>query len=215
LELLSRLVSAQEEERQRIASDLHDDSIQKVTAAHMRLEILAMAHPELADDEGFAKAKATVRSAIESMRHLMSELRPYVLDRDGLGPALRQLLEEDFGSDESPAYGLSDSLSSQPPEVVRVVLFRIAQEALTNVRKHAEAACVHVDLREELGSYLVTVSDDGAGFDSRNQSARGHFGLTSMRQRAQLAGGTCSVQSSLGRGTTVEARLPMSPGSRA
>jgi signal transduction histidine kinase len=94
-------------------------------------------------------------------------------------------------------------------------LFRIAQEALTNVRKHAEAACVHVDLREELGSYLVTVSDDGAGFDSRNQTTRGHFGLTSMRQRAQLAGGTCSVQSSLGRGTTVEARLPMSPGSRA
>lgn len=212
LELLSRLVSAQEEERQRIASDLHDDSIQKVTAASMRLEMLAMAHPELADDEGFVKAKATVHSSIESMRHLMSELRPYVLDRDGLGPALRQLLEEDFGPDGGPAYELSDGLSSQPPEVARVVLFRITQEALTNVRKHAGASRVHVELRGEGGGYLVRVTDDGAGFDAgiRSDSARGHLGLTSMRQRAQLAGGSCTIDSSPGRGTGVEIWLPTS-----
>ncbi len=210
LELLARLVSAQEEERQRIASDLHDDSIQKVTAANMRLEMLAMAHPDLAEDEGFAKAKATVRSAIESMRHLMSELRPYVLDRDGLSPALRQLLEEDFGPDGGPSYELHDSLSSQPPEVTRVVLFRIAQEALTNVRKHARASRVRVDLRERADGYLVRVSDDGAGFDSGRQSdsPRGHLGLTSMRQRAQLAGGSCTIESSPGQGTAVEIWLP-------
>jgi PAS domain S-box-containing protein len=217
LELLSRLVSAQEEERQRIASDLHDDAIQKVTAASMRLEMLAMAHPELADDEGFVKAKATVHSSIESMRHLMAELRPYVLDRDGLGPALRQLLEEDFGFDGGPVYELSDDLSAQPPEVTRVVLFRIAQEALTNVRKHAGASRVNVELRGEGGGYSVRIIDDGAGFDAglRSGSARGHLGLTSMRQRAQLAGGTCTIESSPGLGTGVEIWLPTSSGSEA
>jgi len=217
LELLARLVSAQEEERQRIASDLHDDTIQKVTAANMRLEMLAIAHPELGDDEGFAKAKATVRSSIESMRHLMSELRPYVLDRDGLGPALRQLLEEDFGLDEGPAFELRDAFSSQPPEVARVVLFRITQEALTNVRKHARASRVCVELREKAGGFLVRVTDDGTGFDGglRSDSPRGHLGLTSMRQRAQLAGGTCTIDSSPGQGTVVEAWLPASSGSQA
>jgi len=217
VELLSRLVNAQEEERQRIASDLHDDAIQKVTAASMRLEMLAMAHPELVDDEGFAKAKATVRASIESMRHLMSELRPYVLDRDGPGPALRQLLEEDFGFEGGPVYELSDGFGSQPPEVARVVLFRIAQEALANVRKHAQASLVHVDLRERGGGYLVRITDDGAGFDAENgsDSPHGHLGLTSMRQRAQLAGGTCTIESSPGAGTAVEVWLPKSSSSAA
>jgi len=217
LELLSRLVSAQEEERQRIASDLHDDAIQKVTAASMRLEMLAMAHPELSDDEGFVKAKATVQASIESMRHLMFELRPYVLDRDGLGPALRQLFEEEFAYEGRPAYELSDRLSSQPPEVARVVLFRITQEALVNARKHARASRVHVELRSERDSYLVQVTDDGVGFDveSRSESPRGHLGLTSMRQRAQLAGGTCTIESTQGGGTVVTVRLPISSGSVA
>jgi PAS domain S-box-containing protein len=213
-ELLARLVNAQEEERQRIASDLHDDSIQKVTAASMRLEMLEIAHPELGNEDAFKKAKATVRASIESMRHLMSELRPYVLDRDGLGPALRQVLEEDFGRDGGPVYELSDCLTSQPPEVVRVVLFRVTQEALMNVRKHARASRVAVELREERGGYLVRVADNGAGFDteSGSDSPRGHLGLTSMRQRLQLAGGSCSIKSSPGRGTLVEAWLPRSPG---
>ncbi|MGA2209436.1 MAG: PAS domain-containing protein [Acidimicrobiales bacterium] len=210
VELLSRLVNAQEEERQRIASDLHDDSIQKVAAASMRLEMLAMAHPELAEDEGFVKAKATVLASIESMRHLMFELRPYVLDRDGLGPALLQLLEEDFGYEGGPFYELSDGLSDQPPEVARVVLFRITQEALVNVRKHAHAANLRVELWREDSGYFVRVSDDGVGFSAerRSVSPRGHLGLTSMRQRAQLARGGCTIESSPGNGTVVSAWVP-------
>jgi PAS domain S-box-containing protein len=217
LELLARLVCAQEDERQRIASDLHDDAIQKVTAASMRLEMLATAHPELEDDAGFVKAKATVHASIESMRHLMFELRPYVLDRDGLGAALRQLFEEEFAYEGRPACELSDGLRSQPPEVARVVLFRITQEALVNVRKHARASRVHVQLRNERGGYFVRVTDDGVGFDvqNRSDSPRGHFGLTSMRQRAQLAGGTCTIESSPARGTSVVVWLPASSASDA
>lgn len=212
LELLSRLVSAQEEERQRIASDLHDDSIQKVTAASMRLDMLAMAHPELAGDEPFVKAKTTITSAIESMRHLMTELRPYVLDRDGLGSALRLVLEEGFGPEQETTYELSDRLESQPAEVNRVVLFRIAQEALMNVRKHAKASRVRVQLAEAKDGYLVRVSDDGVGFVDANgsDSPRGHLGLTSMRQRAELVGGTCTIESAPGRGAVVETWIPRS-----
>jgi PAS domain S-box-containing protein len=210
VELLSRLVNAQEEERQRIASDLHDDSIQKVAAASMRLEMLAMAHPELAEDEGFVKAKATVLASIESMRHLMFELRPYILDRDGLGPALLQLLDEDFGYEGGPFYELSDGLSDQPPEVARVVLFRITQEALVNVRKHARASKLRVELWREDSGYFVRVTDDGVGFNAerRTDSPRGHLGLTSMRQRAQLARGGCTIDSSPGTGTVVSAWVP-------
>ncbi|MGC9961848.1 MAG: ATP-binding protein [Acidimicrobiales bacterium] len=212
LELLSRLVSAQEEERRRIASDLHDDPIQKVTAASMRLDMLAMAHPQLADDETFVKAKATVASAIESMRHLMTELRPYVLDRDGLGSALRLVLEEGFGPGQETTYELSDRLESQPAEIDRVVLFRIAQEALMNVRKHARASRARVELVEAEDGYRVRVSDDGVGFVTAKacDSPRGHLGLTSMRQRAELVGGTCTIESALGRGTVVETWIPSS-----
>ena len=212
LDLLSRLVSAQEEERQRIVSDLHDDSIQKVTAASMRLDMLAMAHPELVDDERFNKAKATVTSAIESMRHLMTELRPYVLDRDGLGSALRLVLEEGFGPEQDTSFELCDRFSSQPAELTRVVLFRIAQEALMNVRKHARASRVRVELAETVSGYLVRVSDDGVGFADVNglDSPRGHLGLTSMRQRAELVGGSCTIESSPGRGVVVETWIPKS-----
>jgi PAS domain S-box-containing protein len=208
--LVSRLVTAQEEERRRIASDIHDDSIQKMAAASMRLDMLKAANPQLATDDEFIKAQVAIGRAIDSMRHLMFELRPYVLDRDGLVPALRLHLAEESGLEGSPTYQLDGHITTEPGEETRVVLYRIAQEALINVRKHARASCVVVHLSEQEDGYLLRIKDDGAGFDTSvgAHSPEGHVGLTSMRERAEMAGGWFNLMSTPGQGTVVEFWVP-------
>lgn len=208
--LVARLVTAQEEERHRIASDIHDFSIQKMTAAFLRLDMLRSAYPEMAKDADFEKAKTGITQAIDSMRHLMFELRPYVLDRDGLIPALRLQLAEESSLAGSPEYQLESDLGSEPPEGTRVILYRLAHESLINVRKHARAAHVLVHLADRDDGYAVRIEDDGCGFDASAgaRSPEGHIGLSSMRERAQMAGGWLEVRSTLGKGTIVEFWVP-------
>jgi signal transduction histidine kinase len=195
--LLSHLVHAEEEERRTIASDIHDDPIQKMVAASMRLDLVLEDHPDLAADEQFQKARDTVNRSIESLRTLMFELRPYVLDHDGKLPG-------------SATYKVQSRLHSEPPESVRVILYRIAQEALVNVRKHAHATEVEITLEEGDEGYTLHVKDDGVGFEPSEISdpSLGHIGLTSMRERASLAGGWFRIESTGGSGTIAEAWIP-------
>jgi signal transduction histidine kinase len=208
--LLSSVVTAQQQERKQIASDIHDDTIQKVTAAAMRLDMLESAHPELAGDEGYAKAKLILQRSIESLRHLMFELHPYVLDRDGLGPALRLYLEEEAKLENSPVYHLDSRITAEPSADIRIVLYRVAQEALANVRKHARASRVDVCLGERENGFSIRITDDGVGFDAgdRAESPEGHLGLTSMRDRAEMTGGVLSISSRPDRGTVVDIWIP-------
>ncbi len=199
----TRLVSAGEDERRRIAADIHDDSIQVVTAAGIRLLILRRsladpAHIQLLDD-----VSETITLAISRLRHLLFELRPTALDHEGLGPALRMYL--DVAEEEtSTSYHLDDHLTSQPSEASRVILYRIAQEVLTNVRKHACAGRVTVTLAERDDGYYVRVADDGIGFDTEAAARPGHLGLATIEERAALAGGWLRVESAPDCGTTVE-----------
>ncbi len=210
--LLSHLVHAEEEERRAIASDIHDDPIQKMVAAAMRLDVVLEDHPELADDEQFRKAQETVKRSIESLRSLMFELRPYVLDHDGLAAALSVFVREEGKLPGSPTYAVESRLTSEPPESVRVILYRITQEALVNVRKHARATHVEIVLDEGDDGYTVLVRDDGAGFEPAMTAdpSLGHIGLTSMRERASLAGGWFRIESALGEGAIAEAWIPRS-----
>jgi PAS domain S-box-containing protein len=206
--LLEHLMTGAEEERQRIASDIHDDSIQVITAASMRLQILrqSLDDPEQLDE--LDDLDETIRLSIDRLRHLIFELRPPVLDRDGLAAALRVYLRE--AEEQTPTrYRLEDRLVAQPPEATRLILYRIAQEALTNVRKHAEARTATVTLAERGGGYLMRISDDGIGFLAERLTAvPGHLGLASMRERAELAGGWLRVASELGAGSNVEFWIP-------
>lgn len=208
--LVSRLVRAQEEERKMIASDIHDDPIQKITAALMRLDIVLDKHPDLARDEAFSNARESVSHSIDSLRHLMFELRPYVLDSDGLAAALKLLLEDQSRTGGETSYHLEDHLKTEPPENTRVILYRIAQEALVNARKHAKPSRVEILLEELNGGYSLRVRDDGVGFEvSGNiESPLGHIGLTSMRERAQMTGGRFGIESTPGQGTMVECWVP-------
>lgn len=208
--LLARLVNAQEEERRLIAYDIHDDSIQKMIAARMHLDIMRRYHPGLDSNEDFSKLTESVERSISSLRHLMFELRPYTLDSAGLAHAVGLYLEEQGKLPGSPMFALESRLNTEPPENVRVVLYRIIQEAVTNARKHARATLIRVVLDEDERGHTIRVIDDGDGFDAAqsSESAPGHLGLTAMRERAEMAGGWLGLESAPGVGATVTAWAP-------
>ena len=209
-ELSRRLEGAQEEERRRIASDIHDDSIQVMSAVDMRLQILAQLGPSAVTSDEVIEIQGTVKQAIERLRHLLFELRPAALDRDGLIAALEQYVEH-TGRPAGWTWDVADRLDREPPPDLRAILYRIAQEAIGNAGKHAAASRVEVLAESDDTGVSVTVRDDGGGFatSSANEQRPGHLGLTTMVERAELTGGHCRITSAPGAGTTVEVWLPL------
>jgi signal transduction histidine kinase len=207
--LLSRLATAQEQERHRLANDLHDDTIQIMTAVALRISTLR-GRLEATDQRIADRLEQTVLDSIGRLRRLVFELRPPALDHEGLAAAIRTFLTTALA--EGPKHTLDDQTQEQPPLQVREIAYRITQEALTNVRKHARANHVHVTLTTYRGGIRVTVIDDGIGFDTRelDSSRPGHLGATAMRERAAMAGGWCTVDSTPGAGTTVVIAIPRS-----
>jgi PAS domain S-box-containing protein len=207
--VLGHLVSAAEDERQRIANDIHDDSIQAITAAGIRLQLLRRALNEPKQQELLDDLAETIQLSISRLRHLLFELRPPALDSEGLSSALLMYLDQ-AAAQSATTFTLEDRLTVQPPARTRLILYRMAQEALMNVRKHANAATAVVTLEQRDGGYQMRVVDDGTGFDpAKTTDTPGHLGLFAMRERAELAAGRLRLDSAPGRGTTVEAWIPM------
>jgi len=206
--LLERLEAAQEEERRRIAAGIHDESVQVLSAADLRLQALRLfVEPEEARVE-LAEIHDSLRGAVDGLRHLLFELRPPILDNEGLAVAL----EEYLAADETTAFSVRDGVESDIPVDARAVLFRIAQEAVTNARKHARARRVEITLAEERGGVRMRIADDGVGFDGavlREPPRAGHIGLPTMFERAEVAGGRCSIETAPGRGTVVDCWVPL------
>jgi len=213
LEALSRrLIEAQEAERRAVARELHDDFGQVLTALKLNLE---------AQGRGDAESIALVDGAIARMRELAQDLRPPLLDELGLEASLRWYVER-----EAKRAGLASRLAFTPlgqraPAAVETTCFRVAQEALTNVIRHAQARAVDVELRQVDGgeALQLIVRDDGRGFDvpaARKRAVNGGSqGLLSMQERVTLAGGDLEIDSAVGRGTSVRARLPLTGGAGA
>lgn len=213
--LIAHLVDAQEEERKRIAADVHDDSVQVMAAVAMRLEMLRSRLTDPGEIEAIGELQKTTQDAVGRLRYLLFELRPPSLDRDGLAAAIREYLSNastDPASGSKFSFYVESKMKTEPPSELRTTLYRIAQEALSNVRKHAGAGQVRVALEEREGGYLVRITDDGCGFQVDQPGVRmpGHIGLSAMAERAEMAGGWCHFASSLGSGTTVEAWVPVS-----
>jgi PAS domain S-box-containing protein len=206
--LFSYLVTAQEEERTRIAADVHDDSLQALAAVKMRLEMLT----GVLSDEQRRRLESVERdldAASNRLRRLLFRLRPTALDRDTLGHALEELLVQTC--EGRVAAGVTDNLASSPVAGAKVVVYRIVQEAVANVLKHAHAQSLEIHLDDHDGGVLVTVRDDGIGFDyeqARRSQLPGHLGLSTMRERAEVAGGWLSVDTAPGRGTVVGFWVP-------
>jgi PAS domain S-box-containing protein len=208
--LLTRLVDAQERERTQIASDIHDDSVQVITAVGLRLHALRRT---LTDPDHLAlldRLDRTVADAVARLRRLMFDLRPLALERDGLATAVESWLSKaavDAGFD----FRVVDHLSEEPAEAIRVMLYRICAEALTNVRKHAHARHVAVTMESKSGGVLLTVQDDGVGFEVESTERvreAGHVGLSTIRERCRMGGGWCRIESLVGEGTSVRVWLP-------
>ena len=206
-QLIDRLVSVQEEERRRIAADMHDDSLQVMGAISLRMARLRRRAADESTREAMDELQATIELAATRLRHLLFNLRPPVLDREGVAAALREYLVQLRG-DTGVHYRLHDRLQAQPSLEQRSNLFRIAQEALANVGKHAQAARVDVTLDSRWGGTLLTVRDDGAGFDLDHHGRPDSLGLLAMNERAEMMGGWCEVQSVEGEGTRVRVWLP-------
>jgi PAS domain S-box-containing protein len=208
--LLARLVDAQERERTQIASDIHDDSVQVITAVGLRLHALRR---QLTDPQQVAlldRLDRTVTDAVARLRRLMFDLRPPALERDGLATAVESWLSQ-AASDSGFDYRVIDHLKEEPPENERVTLYRICAEALSNIRKHAEASSVVVTMETVDGGVLIEVQDDGVGFDvpaSEQESEDGHIGLSAIRERCRMSGGWCRIESERGKGTTVRFWIP-------
>ena len=210
-ELARRLQQAQEMERRRIATEIHDDPIQVMSAVDMRLQML-MTRPGQVTPEELASVESDVRLAIERLRSLLFELRPAALDRDGLAPVLR-LYVEHTAEVAGWEVEVHDTLEREPDPDQRALLFRIVQEAVTNVRKHASASRVLVDVATSGDGVVVRVRDDGVGFEPNLASppAPGHLGLPTILESAELVGGWARVTSALGEGATLECWLPLDP----
>src|SRR5215210_2326220 len=208
--LLSELVAAEEETRRRIASDIHDDTAQAVAAAGLRMDALVA---ELKDPEArevAANARQALAEANRRLRRLLFELRPPALDEAGLAAALELFLTDAFSQDGFD-WRVENHLVGEPPPEVRAILYRVTLEALTNVRKHANASLVEVSLERRGAGVAVRVRDDGDGFELPAPEAvpeAGHIGLLSMRERAEAAGGSFALESEPGRGTTVDFWMP-------
>jgi PAS domain S-box-containing protein len=207
---------AQEDERQRISRELHDDICQRLSGMKLNMEVL--------EDDFKTKDKRTFRTlrgfkkqfeqTITEVRRLSSNLRPTVLDDFGLTIALN-LLGREFEKAHKIAakVELGDPTLKHLDPQIEIALYRIAQESLTNIAKHANAS--HVTLRLGLdGSFVIlTVKDDGKGFDPRelpHSKRPGHgLGLISMRERAELLGGTWEIHSAPNEGTTIQVTIPV------
>jgi PAS domain S-box-containing protein len=214
LQVLSRrLVEAQETERRTIARELHDEIGQALTVMQLNLQAMLQAPGSAALSPRLRENLVVVERVLEQVRDISFNLRPLILDDLGLEPALRW-----FTRRQAALVGLhvrfrADSLAHRLTPVIETECFRVAQEALTNVVRHARAKHISVELRQSAGKLHLRVRDDGIGFDVaavRKQAVRGaSLGLLSMEERAALAGGGLEFKSATGKGTEVNAWFPL------
>jgi signal transduction histidine kinase len=215
--LLRRSNGAIEAERNRIARDLHDGPVQGISAATLSLEaaLLMIRSGEIVrgiDLLGSVREELTHEA--EALRQLMSGLRPPVLEERGLVAALRDFTAR-FGSEHHIDADFSGGVGADLPDDLETLVYRVVQEALSNVAKHAAATQVLVEVHGDDDRLRVEIEDDGLGFDTtqiRDFLHEGRVGLASMRERVELAGGTFTLRSTPGRGTVISALLPLGAG---
>jgi two-component system sensor histidine kinase UhpB len=200
-----RALQAQEAERLRVARGLHDEVGQVLTGVLLQLDSLATAGGDREAD--IAETKDAVRGALEEIRRIARELRPEMLEQLGLVSALTELsrrFADQSGVRVRPSFAEGLPRLSDASELA---VYRVAQESLTNVARHAGASAVEVSLQPGVGSVVLRVSDNGRGI-SENADVNGHGGLRGMRERALLVGGALAVKPARGGGTEVRLEVP-------
>ncbi len=215
VELLRQIISAQEDERQRVARELHDVTSQVLATLTVRLEGLSTA---LGDNAGDVKSqleemKTLLSATSKEMHRLIHDLRPTLLDDLGLAAALRSCLHSTLDAAGVEVHLEVVGQEKNLPAQVGIALFRIVQEAVTNIASHARAESAYVSLEFKDRSIAVQVEDDGAGFDMArifgSDSHRDGVGLLGMKERAELLGGTFNIDTEPGCGTRLAIEIPV------
>jgi signal transduction histidine kinase len=217
-DLLRGLISAQEDERKRIARELHDETSQELGALMVELEsaILAQAAGVVPNGQHLQSAKSIARRMMLEIRRLVSDLRPALLDDLGLVPAIAWYVEQRL-----EAVGIGVTMRTDPEEIrlpqsLEITLFRVAQEAISNIIKHSGASSVSISLTRSEKQVSLLIEDNGRGFDASLEGAGkvngGGFGLQSIRERVSIVGGELTVRSAPGQGTLLEVSVPLTQG---
>lgn len=211
--LIEKLIDAQEEERKLVAYDLHDGLIQQLVGARYYLtncrETCGLNHQ--GGCEAVKMGCDTLTEAIIEGRRIVEGLRPAVLDDLGLAVAIEEVAQSSTRIADLKLKLDIQKLPTEPDKTVGVTVYRIAQEALNNIRKHAGAKNVSLTMHNGNGIAL-TIEDDGKGFDLNSINSDGHgLGITTMKERAALVHGSCEIESTLGRGTRIHVWVPLTP----
>jgi len=207
--LSAGLVDAREEERRRIARELHDELGQRLTALKMELSSLAKPRRSGAPDQRIAAMLEMVDDTVASVRRIATDLRPMMLDDLGLNAAIEWLAR-----DAARRIGIEISLQlgeADPPisAAATIAVYRMVQEALTNIARHAKATAVHIEIRCEPDELLLVVRDDGIGFGEQAMHREGTHGLMGIRERARILGGQLEIGNAPGGGGRIAVRMPM------
>ena len=203
---LRRVVEAQELERRRLARELHDQTGQELTSVLLGLKAVEEAKSDAERAKALAAVREQVVETLHDVRRLAVELRPKALDDFGLAAALERL-RDTFSEQTGMRVDLESRIRDRLPPDVETALYRIVQEALTNIVKHAQANAVSIVLARKAGAVTALIEDDGRGFN-HDGSGEG-LGLLGMGERLALLGGKLKVESSPGAGTTIVAKVPL------
>ena len=212
-EVQRRLTESREAERVRLAQDLHDGPVQELYGVSFRLSGLKEALPDEAEQNGLAAVQSTIQQVIQSLRATFSELRPPALAPFGLEKALRSHAEQFQIAHPELEINLKLTPDGQAlPEPVRLALFRIYQEALNNVLRHAEAKKIWIRLTLEVTQAILEIQDDGLGFKMTQRwielARQGHLGLVGISERVEALGGRLQIISARGAGALIRVSVP-------
>jgi len=209
--LYEKVLTAQEDERKRLARELHDETSQSLAVLVMGLDG-ALAAIRSGQTPRLDEVKALAVRTIEEVHRLILDLRPSVLDDLGLGSAIRWYAERYLQTRGISVRCEFEKLERRLPPAFETAVFRVCQEAMTNIARHAEAETVLVQARVEGGTLVVEIEDDGKGFDPgevTRRAGRPHFGLLGVRERVDLLGGKLTIDSAPGRGTRLHIEVPL------
>ncbi|MCX6021124.1 MAG: sensor histidine kinase [Chloroflexi bacterium] len=212
--LLKAVFAAVESERKRIAAEIHDDPLQLLGFHLMKVRVIRQQIDRGLTDQAEKELDAlgdAIEETIGRLRSIVRDLRPPTLSEPGLLPSLDDLASA-YTDQTGVAVTLISRLGRRLSADDETLVYRLAQEGLINIRKHASAGNVRIVLLGDGDWYSVVIEDDGSGFDPEEAQARavrtGHFGLSIMRERAELIGGTLTIHSTVGEGTRLLFRLP-------
>jgi signal transduction histidine kinase len=209
-QLLERVIATQEEERKRIARELHDSTSQTLTSLMVGLRVLEDSCQQGGPIQAQAQElRAIAGQTLEEVHSLAMLLRPSILDDMGLSAALQRLVTDWQARHRIPVDLLIHTGSARLSEAVETALYRIVQETLTNIARHAQAREVSVLVERRQEKVVVVVEDDGIGFDPHYYQQGTHFGLLGVNERAELLGGKLTIESSPGQGTSIFVEIPL------